>query len=132
MAESIVAFYAELAHTSPKGLMGEKPGDKTLLQGTLDMLILKALTRGPMHGYAIVEFIQQSSEDMIRVEEGALYPALHRLELRGLLHGEWGVSENNRRAKFYRVTAAGKKALAEESSTWGRLSGAITRVMETP
>src|SRR5689334_15808177 len=76
MAESIVAFYAELAHTSPKGLMGERPGDKTLLQGTLDMLILKALTRGPMHGYAIVEFIQQSSEDVIRVEEGALYPAL--------------------------------------------------------
>jgi transcriptional regulator len=111
--------------------MGDKTGDKTLLQGTLDMLILKALSRGPMHGYAIVEFIQQSSDEVLRVEEGALYPALHRLELRGLLNGEWGVSENNRRAKFYKMTAAGRKCLAEESSTWGRLSGAITRVMQT-
>ncbi len=70
------------------------------MQGTLDMLILKALTRGAMHGYGIVEFIQQSSDDVLRVEEGALYPALHRLELRGLLSAEWGVSENNRRAKY--------------------------------
>ena len=106
-------------------------GDKTLLQGTLDMLILKALTRGAAHGYTIAEFIQQSSDDTLRVEEGALYPALHRLELRGLLQGEWGVSENNRRAKFYRLTAAGRKHLAEEASTWGRLSSAITRVMQT-
>jgi transcriptional regulator len=95
------------------------------------MLILKALSRGAMHGYAIVEFIQQSSNEILRVEEGALYPALHRLELRGLLQGEWGVSENNRRAKFYRLTGAGRKYLAEESSTWGRLSGAISRVMQT-
>ena len=106
-------------------------GDKTLLQGTLDMLILKALSRGPMHGYSVAEFIQQSSDDILRVEEGALYPALHRLELRGLLHAEWGVSENNRRAKFYRLTAAGRKHLADEASTWGRLSGAIARVMQT-
>jgi transcriptional regulator len=70
------------------------------------MLILKTLIRGPMHGYAVVECIQQTSEDVLRVEEGALYPALHRLELRGLLAAEWGVSENNRRAKFYRLTAA--------------------------
>jgi PadR family transcriptional regulator PadR len=109
---------------------GEKPAEKALLQGTLDMLIMKAVSRGPMHGYAIVEFIQQSSEDVLRVEEGALYPALHRLELRGLLSGDWGVSENNRRAKFYRLTAAGRRWLAEESSTWGRLSEAITRVMQ--
>ena len=101
------------------------------MQGTLDMLILKALTRGAMHGYSIVEFIQQSSDDVLRVEEGALYPALHRLELRGLLNAEWGVSENNRRAKYYRLTAAGRKCLAEESSQWNRLSGAIARVMET-
>jgi PadR family transcriptional regulator, regulatory protein PadR len=106
-------------------------GDKTLLQGTLDMLILKALTRGAMHGYAIVEFIQQSSDDILRVEEGALYPALHRLELRGLLLAEWGVSENNRRAKYYRLTAVGRKHLANETSTWGRLSGAIARVLQT-
>ena len=101
------------------------------MQGTLDMLILKALTRGAMHGYGIVEFIQQSSDDVLRVEEGALYPALHRLELRGLLSAEWGVSENNRRAKYYRLTAAGRKHLAEESSNWNRLSGAVARVMQT-
>jgi transcriptional regulator len=101
------------------------------MQGTLDMLILKALTRGAMHGYSIVEFIQQTSDDVLRVEEGALYPALHRLELRGLLSAEWGVSENNRRAKYYRLTAAGHKQLAEESSNWNRLSGAVARVMQT-
>ena len=101
------------------------------MQGTLDMLILKTLTRGAMHGYGIVEFIQQSSDDVLRVEEGALYPALHRLELRGLLSAEWGVSENNRRAKYYRLTAAGRKHLAEESSNWNRLSGAVARVMQT-
>lgn len=105
--------------------------DKALLQGTLDMLVLKALTRGAMHGYAIAEFIQLSSEDVLRVEEGALYPALHRLELRGMVSAEWGVSDNNRRAKYYRLTAAGKKRLAEEASSWDRLSGAIARVMQT-
>src|SRR4030081_1598880 len=107
--------------------MGES---KTLVQGTLDMLVLKALTRGAMHGYAIAEFIQDSSEDVLRVEEGALYPALHRLELRGLVSAEWGVSDNNRRAKYYRLTATGKKRLAEESQSWERLSSAIARVMQ--
>src|SRR6266850_5499755 len=102
--------------------MGDKnkPGD--LLQGTLDMLILKTVSRGRMHGYAVAEFIHQTSEDVLRVEEGALYPALHRLELRGLLASEWGLSENNRRAKYYRLTAAGRKHLAEETSSWSRLS----------
>ncbi len=102
----------------------------SLLQGTLDMLILRTLTRGAMHGYAITEFIQEKSENMLRVEEGALYPALHRLELRGWLASEWGLSENNRRAKYYRLTAAGRKQLAAESQTWQRLSGAVMRVME--
>lgn len=111
--------------------MGDKYGQATLVQGTLDMLILKALSRGSMHGYGVVEFIQRSSADILRVEEGALYPALHRLELRGLLASEWGVSENNRRAKFYQLTNAGKKHLAEESSSWNRLSDAIARVMQT-
>jgi PadR family transcriptional regulator PadR len=106
-----------------------KDGD--LLQGTLDMLILKALTAGAKHGYAIAESIHRRSDDVLRVEEGALYPALHRLELRGLVSGEWGVSDNNRRAKYYRLTAAGKKRLADESSSWDRLSGAIARVMQT-
>ncbi len=101
-----------------------------VLQGTLDMLVLKALARGPLHGYDVAEHILAWSGEVLRVEEGALYPALHRLELRGLLASEWGVSANNRRAKFYRLTAAGRKQLAAESSEWARLSGAIARVME--
>jgi PadR family transcriptional regulator, regulatory protein PadR len=110
--------------------MGEsKAGD--LLQGTLDMLILKTLARGPKHGYAIAESIGAASEEALRVEEGALYPALHRLELKGLLGSEWGVSENNRRAKYYRLTPAGRKALAAESERWIRVSAAIARVMGT-
>jgi transcriptional regulator len=106
-------------------------GRGELLQGTLDMLVLKTLTRGAMHGYAIAQFIQQTSEDVLRVEEGALYPALHRLQLRGLLSAEWGVSDNKRRAKYYRLTAAGKRALADESEGWDRLSAAVSRVMRT-
>jgi transcriptional regulator len=116
---------------SHKTFMGEKekkPGD--LVQGTLDMLVLKALSRGPTHGYGVAEWIEQTSEDVLRVEEGALYPALHRLELRGLLVSEWGLSENNRRAKFYRLTATGRKALAGETKQWNRMAGAIARVME--
>lgn len=105
------------------------PGE--LLQGTLDMLILKTLSRGALHGYAIVEFIQRTSEDMLRVEEGALYPALHRLEVRGLLASEWGASDNNRRAKFYRLTAAGRKQLAQEAGYWTRMTAGIARIMET-
>jgi PadR family transcriptional regulator PadR len=112
--------------------MGDRYGLRgDLVQGTLDMLILKALTRGAMHGYAVMEFIQQSSDDVLRVEEGALYPALHRLELRGLILAEWGVSENNRRAKYYRLAAAGRKYLAAEASNWDRLSAAVARVMQT-
>jgi PadR family transcriptional regulator PadR len=101
-----------------------------ILPGTLDMLILKTLTRGRMHGYAIAEFLQQTSEGVLRIEEGALYPALHRLELRGWLSSEWGVSSNKRRAKYYRLTAVGRKQLAAESANWSRLSGAVIRVME--
>jgi transcriptional regulator len=111
--------------------MGDKnkPGD--LVQGTLDMLILKTLSRGRMHGYAVVEFIHQTSEDVLHVEEGALYPALHRLELRGLLASEWGVSENNRRAKYYWLTAAGRKHLRSEAEHWIDMSAAIARIMQT-
>jgi transcriptional regulator len=112
--------------------MGEKTGLRAgMVPGTLDMLILHTLTRGEMHGYAIAEFIQQTSEEVLRVEEGALYPALHRLQLRGLLAAEWGASENNRRAKYYRLTAAGRRYLTEEAEGWVRLSAAIARVMET-
>jgi PadR family transcriptional regulator PadR len=105
------------------------PGE--LLPGTLDMLILKTLSRGVMHGYAIAEFIETTSDDVLRVEEGALYPALHRLEVRGLLASEWGASDNNRRAKFYRLTADGRRQLALEASRWERMIAGIARVMET-
>ena len=107
----------------------ENPGD--LLQGTLDLLILRALARGPMHGYSVAEWIHESSQDVLRVEEGALYPALHRLELRGLLSAKWGSSENNRRAKYYALTVAGQKQLAERTEYWRRMSGAIARVLQT-
>ena len=104
---------------------------RAFLQGTLDMLILKTLVHGTMHGYAIADFIKSTSEDVLRVEEGALYPALHRLELRGLLASAWGASENNRRAKYYRLTAAGRKYLAAEAEYWSRMTAAIARIMET-
>jgi len=105
------------------------PGD--FLPGTLDMLILKSVSRGEMHGYAIAQFIQQASRDVLRVEEGALYPALHRLEVRGLLAATWGTSDNNRRAKYYRLTTAGRRELEEEASYWRRVAAAVSRVMQT-
>jgi transcriptional regulator len=95
------------------------------------MLILKTLSHGPQHGYGIAEFIQRTSDDVLRVEEGALYPALHKLEVRGLLASTWGASDNNRRAKFYRLTPAGRRRLADEASYWSRLAAGIARVMET-
>ena len=106
-----------------------EPGE--LMQGTLDMLILKTLGRGALHGYAIAESIERTSEDVLHVEEGALYPALHRLQVRGLLAAEWGVSDNNRRAKFYRLTAEGRRQLAQEASYWARMTAGIARIMET-
>jgi PadR family transcriptional regulator, regulatory protein PadR len=102
-----------------------------LIQGTLEMLVLKALARGPLHGYAVAEWIHQTSKHLLKVEEGALYPALHRLELRGLLQAEWGASENNRRAKYYQLTTEGKKRLNAESQRWARLSAAVAFVMQT-
>ena len=101
-----------------------------LIQGTLEMLVLKALARGPLHGYAVAEWIHQTSQQLLKVEEGALYPALHRLELRGLLEAQWGASENNRRAKFYQLTTEGKKKLNAESQRWARLSAAVAFVMQ--
>jgi transcriptional regulator len=111
--------------------MGDTPKEGDLLPGTLDMLILKAVTRGAMHGYGIAQFIQQASREVLRVEEGALYPALHRLEVRGLLKAEWGTSENNRRAKFYKLTAVGRRELDSEAAYWSRVAAAVTRVMQT-
>jgi len=111
--------------------MGTKHDEPAFLPGTLDMLVLKTVSRGAMHGYSIAQFIQQASSDVLKVEEGALYPALHRLEVRGLLKAEWGSSDNNRRAKFYRLTALGRRALEQERDYWTRVAGAITRVMQT-
>ena len=101
-----------------------------LLQGTLDLLILKSLQHEPRHGFAIVTRIRQMSDEVLQVEQGSLYPALYRLEERGWIKAEWGVSENNRRARFYELTAAGRKQLEVETETWARLTGAIGRVLE--
>jgi PadR family transcriptional regulator, regulatory protein PadR len=109
----------------------KQPPAGELVQGTLDMLILKTLTRGPQHGYGIAQSIQQVSDEVLRVEEGSLYPALHRLELDGMIDSEWGQSANNRRAKYYRLTALGRKQLFKEASNWNRLAEAIARIMET-
>lgn len=100
-----------------------------LLQRTLDMLVLKALTHGPMHGYGVGQRIELLAEDMLKVEEGTLYPALYRLEERGWISSEWGVSENNRRARFYRLTAAGRKQLGVEEQRWQQLVLAVGKVM---
>lgn len=102
-----------------------------LLQGTLDMLILKALQLGPMHGFGISLLIRQMSKEVLQVEQGSLYPALYRLEDRGWIESAWGVSDNNRKAKFYKLTAGGRKQLAEERSNWERLSTAINVVLKT-
>jgi len=100
-----------------------------VLQGTLDLLILKTLARGPQHGYGIVVHIQQVSGEALRVEEGSLYPALHRIEQSGWISSEWGTSENNRRAKYYRLTAVGRKQLAKEEENWDRLTRAVANVL---
>lgn len=100
-----------------------------LLQGTLDLLILRTLAYGPQHGWGISLRIQQVSQDVLQVNQGSLYPALHRLEQQGLIESEWGSSENNRQAKFYQLTRAGRKQLAEETRSWERLSEAVRRVL---
>ncbi len=105
--------------------------DKTdLLQGTLDMLILRALQLGPMHGFGISVLIRQMSKEVLQVEQGSLYPALYRLEDQGWISSEWGVSENNRKAKFYQLTPAGRKQLAAERTNWDKLSAAINLVLK--
>ena len=102
-----------------------------ILQGTLDLLILRTLQTGLMHGWAISERIQQISQDVLQVNQGSLYPALHRLEHRGWIEAEWGVSELGRRAKFYRLTAEGRRQLVQEASYWARMTAGIARIMET-
>jgi transcriptional regulator len=109
----------------------ENPSPKSdLPQGTLDLLILKIVTMGPIHGYAIAQRIQQISRDVVQVQQGSLYPALHRLENKGLLAAEWKESETGREAKFYRLTAKGRRQLKEETESWTRLTGAIGLILD--
>ena len=106
-----------------------------VMQGTLDMLVLKAVTWGPRHGYEILSWLRKATGDELRVEDAALYPALHRLEARGLIESDWGLSENNRRAKFYRLTTRGQQALRAESESWKRYIALVGRILdasETP
>ncbi len=107
------------------------PTRSDLLQGTLDVLVLKTLSTGPMHGWGISQRIQQVSEDVLAVNQGSLYPALHRLEEKGWIQAEWGNSENNRRARYYSLTRAGKRQLAEETESWERFAAAVARVLAT-
>jgi PadR family transcriptional regulator, regulatory protein PadR len=103
-----------------------------LPQGTLDLLILKAVALEPQHGWAISERLQQISKDVVQVQQGSLYPALHRLERRGWLRAKWDTTENNRRAKYYELTAAGRKQLEAEARSWRKLAGAVATVLDTP
>jgi PadR family transcriptional regulator PadR len=107
----------------------EERGHIELLQGTLDLLILRTLLLGPVHGHAIAKAIEFNSEDVLQIEQGSLYPALHRLIKRGWISAEEGTSENNRRAKFYRLTAKGRRQLAVETRKWDKLAGAIARIL---
>ena len=103
-----------------------------VLRGTLDLLILKAVSWGPTHGYAVARWIEQATNDVLRIEEGSLYPALHRLETRGWIKAEWGTSENNRRAKYYALTPKGRAQLRLESATWTRFANAVFAALEAP
>ena len=104
-------------------------GEVDVRQGTLDMLVLKALTWGPMHGYSILGWLRETTDGEVRIEDAALYPALHRMEARGLIEAEWGLSENNRRAKFYRLTARGRRELRVEAESWSRYVAVIGKVL---
>lgn len=101
-----------------------------LPQGTLDLLILRTLVMGPQHGWAISERVQQVSSDVLRIQQGSLYPALHRLERKGWIRAHWGTSENNRRAKYYELTRAGKKQFEKEEESWHKLAAAVAQVLE--
>ncbi len=110
--------------------MPSKSEKTTLLQGSLDLLILRSLGGAPRHGYAVAKHLREASQDFLQVEEGSLYPALHRLELRGWVVSHWGQSEANRRAKYYSLTTSGKKQLQIETAAWEKMSGAINRVLK--
>ena len=106
--------------------------DVEVLRGTLDLLILKAVSWGPAHGFAIARWIERATEDVLQIEEGSLYPALHRLNARGWLAAEWGVSDNNRRAKYYTLTPKGRAQLRVEAATWTRFAHAVFAALEAP
>lgn len=110
--------------------MASDRGNLKLIQGTVGLLILKTLTRGPQHGYGVSTWIRERSGGELGLEDAALYQALHRLERRGLIESEWGVSQNNRRAKYYEITRKGRRYLAEEASTWRRYASAVSAVLE--
>jgi transcriptional regulator len=110
-------------------LFGNEAG---LLQGTVELLVLKALSFGPMHGYGIAAWIERATDDVLRVEEGSLYPALYRMARKGWIEGEWGTSENNRRAKYYRLTATGRRQFADQATGWERLSAAVSQAVAAP
>lgn len=105
--------------------------DLDLLQGTLDLLILKTLTWGPRHGYAVARWIRDTTDDDLAIDEGALYTSLHRMEKRGWVESEWGVSENNRKAKYYQLTAGGRRQLHAKTATWTRYAQAVSKVLQT-
>jgi transcriptional regulator len=108
-----------------------QPSTTDRLQGTLDLLVLKTLSLGPQHGWGVAQRIQQTSQNLLQINQGSLYPALHRLEEQGWIESEWGTSENNRRAKFYRLTATGARQLAEETESWEQFSRAVGWVLES-
>jgi transcriptional regulator len=105
--------------------------DSGLLQGTLELLVLKTLSWGPMHGYGVARWIESATDDVLRVEEGSLYPALYRMTRKGWITSEWGTSENNRRAKFYHLTPEGRRQLTEQATGWQRFAAAVTQAMGT-
>ena len=104
-------------------------GELLVIQGTLDLLVLKTLSWGPMHGYNVLAWLRRATDGELKIEDAALYPALHRMEVRGLIASEWGLSENNRRAKFYRLTPAGRAALRAESGNWSRYVKMVAKVL---
>jgi PadR family transcriptional regulator PadR len=119
-----------VGRTFPSTIQGSNVADLDLLQGTLDLLILKTVAWSPMHGYGIAQWIRERTRDDLQIEDGALYTALHRLDKRGLIESEWGVSENNRKAKYYRLTADGRKQLRAQSERWARYARAVAAVLQ--
>lgn len=109
-----------------------KTDEMDVLHGTLELLVLKALSWNAMHGYNILDWLRQATDAELRIEDAALYPALHRMEARGLIESEWGVSDNNRRAKFYRLTSAGRRALRSQAASWERYVSIVARVLANP